>query len=648
MAETYDARTEPGWWFRARHTPLRDAVRGQWTNSLDARQAARIAGLPEPLPNFIYLAVRRTRLWPSERLDVARELISHFADGLASGRSAEELIAKFGDVERAAGLIREAKLRGRPLWWHAMRFAVRVLFVLFAVTLVVYIAWGIRFYLGRPVVAHNYWKEINLARHVPEGERAWPIYREAALKLGRDDVDFECLFVGPACLRYEDELKKAERHRDSIELVREGAKRARLGYYWGDPADRAAGIAHGRPDQFSKQSADENRELFTAHLAGIDLLRQLARLIAGDALRAAAAGDGLTARQDIESLVVMAGQLMEPTSSLVEQLVGSALFKMAMQAAGRTLYETPQVWSDEDLRDLAHRIAAYRASGASYSLAADRMFFDDLLQRAYTDDGDGDGRMTAEGVQLIVRVAGDLGWLAPLRVDASSKTPAQPGVSGTDSVRRKTLDSLRYIATPGVAALFGSREENRALYYKMLDEMIAAHEGPAWLWKQVELDPLVLGPPHSSRTRLRYWLVSLLLPAVDSVFAAQEREQQIKDATLVAIALELWHRRHGEWPAKLDELVPDLLPAVPPDRVDGQPLRYVIRDGRPILYSIGGDRNDGGGVAPEDPASAQPYRFGVYEDASKDETGDWILWPAQPDRPYVADPLSEEPAESAP
>jgi len=648
MAETYDARSEPGWWFRARHTPLRDAMRGQWTGSLDARQAARTAGLAEPLPNFIDTAVRRTRLWPSERLDVARELISHFADGLASGRSAEELIAKFGDVERAARLIREAKLRGRPLWWHTMRFALRALFVLFAVTLVVYIAWGIRFYLGQPVVAHNYWKEINLARHVPEGERAWPIYREAALKLGWDDVDFECLFFGPECPRYEDELKKTEQHRDSIELAREGAKRARLGYYWGDPADLAAGIAHGRPDQFSKQSADENRELFTAHLAGIDLLRQLTRFIAGDALRAAAAGDGHTARQDIESLVVMAEQLMEPTSSLVEQLVGSALFKMAMQAACRTLYETPQVWSNADLRDLAHRIAAYRASAASYSLAADRMFFDDLLQRAYTDDGEGDGRMTPEGVQLMLRFAGDRGWMAPLFADESSKNPAQSAVSGTGSVRQKTLDSLRYIATPGVAALFGSREENRTLYYKMLDEMFAAHQGPAWLWKEVELDPLVIGPPHSSSSRMRYWLVSLLLPAIDSVFTAQEREQQIKDATLVAIALELWRRRHGTWPAKLDELVPDLLPAVPPDRVDGQPLRYVVRDGHPILYSIGRDRDDDGGVSPEDPASAQPFRYGVYECASKDETGDWILWPPQPDRPYEADPFGEEPAESEP
>ena len=43
---------------------------------------------------------------------------------------------------------------------------------------------------------------------------------------------------------------------------------------------------------------------------------------------------------------------------------------------------------------------------------------------------------------------------------------------------------------------------------------------------------------------------------------------------------------------RLDQLVPDLLPAVPADRLDGQPIRYVVRDGRPVVYSIGRDRND--------------------------------------------------------
>ena len=111
------------------------------------------------------------------------------------------------------------------------------------------------------------------------------------------------------------------------------------------------------------------------------------------------------------------------------------------------------------------------------------------------------------------------------------------------------------------------------------------------------------------------------------------------DATEVVIALVLFHRRHGVWPQTLEELVPDLLPAVPPDRFDGHPLRYFVRDGKPILYSIGVDRDDDGG-RPANVARLRLMRHGPTkpdQHQSADEDGDWILWP----------PVSETVAESA-
>jgi hypothetical protein len=74
--------------------------------------------------------------------------------------------------------------------------------------------------------------------------------------------------------------------------------------------------------------------------------------------------------------------------------------------------------------------------------------------------------------------------------------------------------------------------------------------------------------------------------------------------------------------------------------------RHEPIDDRPILYSIGGDRDDDDGVSPEDPVSAQPRQFGVSESISEGDCGDWVLWPPQHDRRDLADPLSEEPAES--
>lgn len=83
----------------------------------------------------------------------------------------------------------------------------------------------------------------------------------------------------------------------------------------------------------------------------------------------------------------------------------------------------------------------------------------------------------------------------------------------------------------------------------------------------------------------------------------------------VAIALELYRRRHGAWPATLAELIPDLLPEIPLDRYDGAPLRYRLIQGKPVIYSVGEDGNDDG-LLPRD--------------------GDLVLWPIL--RPQWSEP----------
>jgi hypothetical protein len=89
-----------------------------------------------------------------------------------------------------------------------------------------------------------------------------------------------------------------------------------------------------------------------------------------------------------------------------------------------------------------------------------------------------------------------------------------------------------------------------------------------------------------------------------------------RDAVLVAIALQLYHRREGTWPASLNQIVPGLLPRVPVDQFDGKPLRYRLIEGRPNVYSVGPNRQDDGGAFPADGTSGW-----------KALTGDWRLFP---------------------
>jgi len=71
-----------------------------------------------------------------------------------------------------------------------------------------------------------------------------------------------------------------------------------------------------------------------------------------------------------------------------------------------------------------------------------------------------------------------------------------------------------------------------------------------------------------------------------------------RQMAVTAIALKRCQLRHGSHPADLAALVPEFLPAVPRDPVDGQPLRY-RRSGEQSfsLYSIGADGEDNGGDA---------------------------------------------------
>jgi len=77
----------------------------------------------------------------------------------------------------------------------------------------------------------------------------------------------------------------------------------------------------------------------------------------------------------------------------------------------------------------------------------------------------------------------------------------------------------------------------------------------------------------------------------------------IKNLTLnemvrTAIALKRYGLKYGKSPSDLAALVPDFLPGLPHDLMDGQPLRYRLESsGGFTLYSVGEDFQDDGGNA---------------------------------------------------
>jgi len=93
------------------------------------------------------------------------------------------------------------------------------------------------------------------------------------------------------------------------------------------------------------------------------------------------------------------------------------------------------------------------------------------------------------------------------------------------------------------------------------------------------------------------------------------------DLARVACALERFRLAHGDYPATLGLLSPQLIEKLPPDLIDGQPLRYRCTDGGQfLLYSVGWNGTDDGG---------RPVRKQSSWDSGLDlEKGDWV-WPCR-------------------
>lgn len=74
----------------------------------------------------------------------------------------------------------------------------------------------------------------------------------------------------------------------------------------------------------------------------------------------------------------------------------------------------------------------------------------------------------------------------------------------------------------------------------------------------------------------------------------------MRNLSLAAIAAARFLRAKGEWPAKLEDLVPEFLPAVPRDPMDGESLRLRTTRPDPVIYSVGRDGENQGGNPSDD------------------------------------------------
>lgn len=161
----------------------------------------------------------------------------------------------------------------------------------------------------------------------------------------------------------------------------------------------------------------------------------------------------------------------------------------------------------------------------------------------------------------------------------------------------------QFAADEGIPFNMRTNNEDLALYLSTVAKYIEASRAPfpESLSLADDATAHVTEVAGSSQlNKLRYVFTNMLLPAVNATFEASARGTGASQCGDVSLAIEQFHRKRGEIPGSLQELVPDFLGSVPVDPMDGQPLRYIINDDGYVLYSVGRNRVDDGGVMGDD------------------------------------------------
>lgn len=158
---------------------------------------------------------------------------------------------------------------------------------------------------------------------------------------------------------------------------------------------------------------------------------------------------------------------------------------------------------------------------------------------------------------------------------------------GTDGSTESFVETIRF----GLYAAAGGLRTDYGVLVENWDErrLAAQLEYPRRLVEEAKL-----------KTKLEERLRSSYLP-VARVFTYADHEGRaqsiaLRRIALTACAVERYHLKNAPGlPDRLDQLVPEFLPAVPLDPFDGRPLRYTPNSEGYVIYSVGPDKADDGG-----------------------------------------------------
>ena len=364
--------------------------------------------------------------------------------------------------------------------------------------------------------------------------------------------------------------------------------------------ERAALALTSTDTTLIQQPASSGSEpLIALPLRFLSPLRTLAQLLEADLASALRDNAHPRAVEDCIALLNLA-RLCRQNPMLMAQLSAAALEAMADQGILTFLSTAKGV--DPEL--LAYLSQALAAGFAPFSFEGERMQLEDLVQRIYSDDGAGDGVLILSQMGIAFTPTSNLMSVSPQPPTSSQLTDffLQPLIRGFCASRREVLDTQD----------------------ALLAEAQALMDSDAWAldWTSLDAQQSNLASRGPLRS-LHLFPLPLLLSDLEPIVLVQLTRQFLREVTRTVVALHQFRARYGVWPERLQELQPEWLSQLPRDPYDGLLLRYQVRDGRPLLWSIGPDGVDQGGQFVK---TGTPFQLERVDPTASDEA-DFLLWP---------------------
>ncbi len=183
-------------------------------------------------------------------------------------------------------------------------------------------------------------------------------------------------------------------------------------------------------------------------------------------------------------------------------------------------------------------------------------------------------------------------------------------LDGDDDDTPRALDNVPYgnemknalrahVIFPIWRQVFSYEDERHAL--EEMQRMIDGTRTATKARSAAGLQPLdaILKEKHRAGGEYRSWkyfVTGLLVPATAKAGNRAFRSQTHCEMIVAAVALKRYHMRHKKHPNDLHGLVPEFVPQVPIDYMDGKPLRYRLDGDQFVLWSVGLDGKDNGGT----------------------------------------------------